>query len=1275
MQCGLLFFQRIHWWLFFYVILLFQKFSQQGFVLADFISVTKSTQGLYDRAPKLSIRGNGFTEDVSDISLILGTNPYNPLKMDEDYIVTKDSDNNGLILKLLPERRWADLSSAFTSPPLSLTLYKVFFPNISGDVNHLLEPVVIASVIRTPIVHENPDLTIYRSVSQYLQISGEGLKSGIGKVSLYFSPSIVKDLTYQDSSFYPLHSNEITLRLRETYSWRADPGPLRLVGIDTGAGPVKLLGSDGGGVIIAQVVENPDPSTVVVDFSATTQILYHNSWSLTIYGKNLNLTNVIPAFTRNLSFATRQIALTTNYDHIQLEFFPPLDRGTVCGWRSDVENLPAPLYLISINDIGAGPDNSRVGVPIATIFESISVDKSDQIVYRSQTSAFNITGKGFPVPSSGYHPIISFSSTVLASFQVTVFSRSLLQVNIPEGSDWLGSAGYLFLRSVNPVDGGPGPSATSFSSLTVAKVLENENYRGLLPQSDSQSVLIQFDVTVGAYLSTCLPVFGVFLIPEGFVEMIIQLEKRPTLYLTYFLLYFPGSNDYIGNWEPTDNNINRHEEYGSNKIGEWPYTFTSYESKTQCKSATFSTLRFSNNISEVCFSSVGTSKGRFRGQLQLNAIQILNPEPINTPFPFTPCRLDTTVAPTAAPTRPSKPSLRPTVSPTRAPSRTFHPSCHPTYTRTKSPNFPPSVSPTIVPSSFPTTLAPSHSPQEAKNYITSQVYDHYTLIQFDLMMGYGRPFCQPVFPLTNHSIDAYDQLIFKIQYELTSDGEPHWLSDFQVYFPDTSYYYGNCYTCSNKDNAPWSPTSTIPLANWPNNWSGNQRNLDTCYSTSTYLSPVSLSFSEICMVNTCAFCSPSSLQKFRGQLKIEARQTLALNEDKITSQRQVLPEIPCTFNPVIVPTMAPSPVRIINTIAPSMTVSRPPGVRRSPTMAPFMVVSSSPVVIRSPTTNPSQFGGISDMSFHSFSDRMFVSFDALLQLNQALCTSTFEGSVPLDPAIPILSFAYEVYSLTDNDEGFLEIYFPGNNLWFFANNHNDQCYSYEQILDVPLNFNQICIRKSCRREPCIPATSSSSSSIPVRYRGSILLTGYRSPTITSLNDKEEEEESFKPFVCTESNLQDTDNEVFWTKETIFDWLLLLILGCLVLMLIIGVIYCCCRYSKSRRYYDDDYPETTRRRKPIPVMMEMIGSPLYRNTRRNPRLANTLFAIPSNIMIPDQESHVMDIGLITVTAPPEQDMQSQYQPLTSPMIEDEVPEELAVISVGSYTKQIEDEAKV
>ncbi len=659
------------WWVCIYVIFLFRSFSQQAFVFAaDVITVTESTERLYDQSPILRIRGTGFTEDASDISLVLGTNSYNPLKMNEDYIVTKDSDNNGLILKLLPERRWVDFTFPDTFNYHSLTLYKVFFPNISGDLNLLRLPLVtVAFVLRTPTVDENPNLTIYRSLSEYLTISGEGWLGGTGKVSLYFSPSIIKDITYEDRTTYPLRSNEITLRLRDTYSWRADPGPLRLVGIDTGAGPVKLLGLDGGGVIVAQVVENPDPNTVIVDPTATTQMRYHSHIWLEIHGKNFNfqqLSSSAAFAAANTATTSRQRGLSTNYDHIRLEFFPPLDRGnytiTSCsptrmtlqlkqppglGWRTDVENLPAPLFLISINGIGVGPNHSRAGVPIATIFESISIDKSDQSIYKSQTRSFNITGKGFPVPSTGYHPIIKFSPEIAAPYQITVLSRTLLQVSIPDGSNWLARPGSLSLQSFNPVDGVISPGTHSFTYLTVAKVIENENYRGLLPQPESQSVLIQFDVSLTTYESTCLPVFGVFVIPErneGFVEMMIHLEMRTeysTLHLSDLLLYFPGSNDYIGDWIPpsnknknNNNNNNRHEEFGSNKVGEWPSSFKTYKPNNgQCTTATFSTLRLSNNISEICFSSICsdtfgecTLKERFRGQLQLNSIEIINPE-------------------------------------------------------------------------------------------------------------------------------------------------------------------------------------------------------------------------------------------------------------------------------------------------------------------------------------------------------------------------------------------------------------------------------------------------------------------------------------------------------------------------------------------------------------------------------------------------------------------------------------------------------------------------
>ena len=44
---------------------------------------------------------------------------------------------------------------------------------------------------------------------------------------------------------FPTTNSFIKLRLRHGYKWREEPGPLSIIGVDTGGGPVKLNGEDG----------------------------------------------------------------------------------------------------------------------------------------------------------------------------------------------------------------------------------------------------------------------------------------------------------------------------------------------------------------------------------------------------------------------------------------------------------------------------------------------------------------------------------------------------------------------------------------------------------------------------------------------------------------------------------------------------------------------------------------------------------------------------------------------------------------------------------------------------------------------------------------------------------------------------------------------------------------------------------------------------------------------------------------------------------------------
>jgi len=260
-------------------------------VLAE-VTVFKSVQVIYDKSPKLRLKGSGFDANDHDIILELGAQNQPTLRVDKDYLITKDADGDGLILKLLGNRKWVDLSVRV--PPVALILSSVKFSN--SDKNLLPEPVIVANVLITPGVNDNDDY-LYMSASNELRVNGTGF-IGAKKVDLYFQPPLVKEVAYEDVSKYPLVKNEVVLRLRHGYSWREAPGALYVIGVDTGGGPVKVDGDVGAKV--ADVLDNHDLHAVQVDGTSETQFLYADEPNLVIKGSGFNPIGNLLRFGNNL---------------------------------------------------------------------------------------------------------------------------------------------------------------------------------------------------------------------------------------------------------------------------------------------------------------------------------------------------------------------------------------------------------------------------------------------------------------------------------------------------------------------------------------------------------------------------------------------------------------------------------------------------------------------------------------------------------------------------------------------------------------------------------------------------------------------------------------------------------------------------------------------------------------------------------------------------------------------------------------------------------------
>jgi hypothetical protein len=76
------------------------------------VTVLRAVQTLYDRSPKLRIKGTGFDADEHSIILDLAASGQASLRVDKDFLITKDDD--GLILKLLANKKYVSPRSTIS---------------------------------------------------------------------------------------------------------------------------------------------------------------------------------------------------------------------------------------------------------------------------------------------------------------------------------------------------------------------------------------------------------------------------------------------------------------------------------------------------------------------------------------------------------------------------------------------------------------------------------------------------------------------------------------------------------------------------------------------------------------------------------------------------------------------------------------------------------------------------------------------------------------------------------------------------------------------------------------------------------------------------------------------------------------------------------------------------------------------------------------------------------------------------------------------------------
>jgi hypothetical protein len=336
------------------------------------------------------------------------------------------------------------------------------------DKNLLPEPMIIAQVLPTPTVNDCNDI-IYTSATNELRINGTGFV-GAKKVDLYFSPPLFKEIGYEVVSKFPLSTDTVVLRLRHGYKWREEPGPLMVIGVDTGGGPAKVGGDDG--AMVAEVQADLDLHGVTVETTSATQLVYNDDPNVIVTGTGFNpLGNTLRFSNGILGKGINFTTTATSETSISLRLTP----GSY--WRKNVDNLPGALTLLAVNAgegfVAVGPTNAAKGRDVAMVFERPQVFSSNTKLYRTHSHELHIRGQGFPKIVS--KPQLKFLPPLVegVDYTINVLDRGEMELTLIDQRSWRPDAGPLIVTHINTRGDEAGWVDLPGDGIHVAEVVED----------------------------------------------------------------------------------------------------------------------------------------------------------------------------------------------------------------------------------------------------------------------------------------------------------------------------------------------------------------------------------------------------------------------------------------------------------------------------------------------------------------------------------------------------------------------------------------------------------------------------------------------------------------------------------------------------------------------------------------------------------------------------------------------------------------------------------
>jgi len=297
----------------------------------------------------------------------------------KDY--TLNINSSQITLTKAPEKKWADIYEGQST---------IFLKSLKqGGAVKIAEDVVLATVIPAPMVLKN-NTVIFQTETKRLIITGKHLNQK--SVKLTFDPPLVLGTDYMVANKL---SDRVTLVLQPGKTWRAEPGPLYLKRINTGAGPVRVAPPSMGGLLVAEVQADVGHASGVVIIPSIEKKIYQNTAKLEITGAGFNTSE---GGSNLLRFANGLRGKGINFTVSSVAAGNlTLDLAAGSLWRKSVENLPGPLNLLSYNAgkgwVPLGSTEARRGVIAAKVYVAPRVNPGTAQLFIGQSHELEITGQ------------------------------------------------------------------------------------------------------------------------------------------------------------------------------------------------------------------------------------------------------------------------------------------------------------------------------------------------------------------------------------------------------------------------------------------------------------------------------------------------------------------------------------------------------------------------------------------------------------------------------------------------------------------------------------------------------------------------------------------------------------------------------------------------------------------------------------------------------------------------------------------------------------------